>query len=468
MTQKVENELMNLESLERSILDRGKELLGNDIFPLDILANAMLDRSLHLMFGFSALIRESNMEKMIIIVFLKEFLKKVKIVIITSSFRRFLYGKNKANYYQFIILLICISLILSCKKSPVEPPQFQSLKENIDALADKYVKVGATIGVINKQQKKEIFFYGTKSINTTEPPDANTVFDIGSITKTFTAILAADRYSTGNIQDDTVGHYLPDTVSMPAKNGIEITFLHLLSHTSGMPRTPHETGSAYPLPPGYDVENPYAAYTTQQVYNYLTYYCELLFTPGTWWEYSNTGYGLVGHILGLVDGTSYETVLTRDIFTVLEMNNSSLFLTDVQISNQALGHNSNKKNVPFYTANDIFQGAGMIKSSLNDMFKYLEANMGLNNTPLRNAMDLTYQKVMHQGSMGEQGMAWFILTLDDGQKIIYSAGGTNGHSSFIAFNQEKLTGAIVLLNFNMHDGTSIEMGKEIMKAIMKY
>jgi CubicO group peptidase (beta-lactamase class C family) len=276
-------------------------------------------------------------------------------------------------------------------------------------------------------------------------------------------------YLKGNFQDEIVEHYLPSNkVTIPKKDGIEITFAHLLTHTSGLPRSPCMEGSPYPLPPGYDIENPYAAYTTEQVYDYLTNYCTLDFTPGTWWEYSNTGVGLVGHILGLIDGTSYETVLTRDIFNVLDMNNSSLFLTDQQKTDMALGHDRNKKMVPFFTANDIFQGAGMIKSSLNDMFKYLEANMGLVDTPLRNAMDLTHQRQMHQGSMGDQGLAWFILDLDDGQQIIYTGGDTNGHSTYMAFNKTESTGAIILLNCSMHDNTNLTMGPEIMKAIMKY
>ncbi len=376
--------------------------------------------------------------------------------------------KIQKFFLRFFFLIVIISFS-ACKDDDLNPePKYANLEKEIDAIAAKYVKVGAVVGVIDKQQEDHIFSYGTKSIGTIDPPDASTVFDIGSITKTFTAILATEMYIKGVIQDDTVGHYLPNEVILPSKDNVEITFVHLLTHTSGMPRTPHEAGSNYPLPPGYDIENPYAAYTTEQVYDYLTNYCELEFTPGTWWEYSNTGVGLVGHVLGIIDGTSYQTILKRDVFDVLGMSNSSLFLTDNQKLNMALGHETNNKIVSFYTANDIFQGCGMIKSSLNDMFKYLKANMGLVNTSLRDAMELTHQKVMHQGSMGDQGLAWLILELDDGQKIIYSGGNTNGHSAYIAFNKSKSTGAIILFNSSNHDGANLSMGAEVMKAILKY
>jgi CubicO group peptidase (beta-lactamase class C family) len=101
---------------------------------------------------------------------------------------------------------MCIIIISGCNKddTPTSPP-IGSLEEEIDQIANQYLKVGAIIGIINKQQERIIFSYGTKSINNTEPPDANTVFEIGSITKTFTATLAADMFLKGNISDDTVG-----------------------------------------------------------------------------------------------------------------------------------------------------------------------------------------------------------------------------------------------------------------------
>jgi CubicO group peptidase (beta-lactamase class C family) len=378
---------------------------------------------------------------------------------------------RKVVFTVKIFCLIFIIVFSGCDKEKTPTgPQFNSLEEEIDNLANHYVKVGAMIGIINKQQEKLVFSYGTKSINNNVPPDANTVFDIGSMTKTFTTTLLADMALKGVIDlSDTVGFYLPDgQVTMPTYDGVEITFGHLATHMSGIPRTPHETGSTYPLPNGYNLLDPYAAYTTEHIYDYLTNYCILEFKPGTWWGYSNTGMGLLGHTLGLIDGTSYESILTRNIFNVLNMQNSSLFLTVQQMSNQAHGHDSNRNIVPFFTANDIFQGCGMIKSTLNDLFKYLEANMGLVETPLREAMDLAHQPQMHQGSMGDQGLAWYILELDDGQEVTYSGGDTNGHSAYIGFNKSESTGAIVLLNCSMHDGTNLNLGAAILKAINKY
>lgn len=371
---------------------------------------------------------------------------------------------------SFLYLVVTLIFLSSgCNNEDDSPhPPIINLEDEINQIAGQHLKVGLAIGIIDNQQIKHVFSYGSKSIDRQDPPDANTVFDIGSMTKTFTATLIALKYLEGDYEDDTVSHYLPtDQVTLPTWNGREIRFIELATHTSGLPRTPHVEGSNFPHPPGFDPDNPYDAYTTAQVYDYLSHYCQLEFEPGTWWGYSNTGYGLLGHIAGLVDSSSYEVVLTREIFQELEMNNSSLFLTEDQLSNCVSGYNADMKKMPYYTAQDIFQGAGFIKSTMNDLFNYLEANMGLRNTSLREAMDLAHQPQMHQGSMGEQGLGWFILDLDDGQRVIYTGGDTSGQSAYLGFNKTSSTGVIILSNYAMH-GDQLSMGAEIMQAIAKY
>ena len=101
------------------------------------------------------------------------------------------------------------------------------------------------------------------------------------------------------------------------------------------------------------------------------------------------------------------------------------------------------------------------------MFKYLEAQMGLTYNSLANAINLTHQPVLHQGSYGDQGIAWYILELDDGQEILWTGGDTQGHSSYLAFNKMRSTGVIILTNCSLH-GVQISMGQKIMKAILKY
>jgi CubicO group peptidase (beta-lactamase class C family) len=204
------------------------------------------------------------------------------------------------------------------------------------------------------------------------------------------------------------------------------------------------------------------------MYDYYSNYCNLLFTPGARWEYSNSGMGLLGHIIGLVDSSDYETVLYKEIFDELEMDNSSLFLTQNQKKNVATGYNKSLNPLPEFTARDIFQGAGFIKSSLADMLRYLEAQMGLLQTPLYGAMKNCQQPQFEIDYFGEQCFGWYKLHLEDGQEITYCGGNTIGFGSYLGFNESLSTGVILWYNADFDDGANLTLGPLILKAIQKY
>lgn len=111
---------------------------------------------------------------------------------------------------------------------------------------------------------------------------------IASITKTFTATLLADAVANGTLGlHDEVQDYLPaDKVTMPTYNGAQISFWHLATHTSGLPRNFSDN---YPLPSGVSPEDPFNHITAENVYDYLTNYVALTRAPGSQYEYSNFG-----------------------------------------------------------------------------------------------------------------------------------------------------------------------------------
>src|SRR5208283_4407870 len=117
--------------------------------------------------------------------------------------------------------------------------------------------------------------------------DGDTVFEIGSITKVFTALLLADMAQRGEVAlTDPVSKYLPKGVKMPGRNGHAIMLQDLATHTSGLPRLPSNMKPK-------DFMNPYADYTPELLYQFLSSY-ELPRDPGSKWEYSNLGAGLLG------------------------------------------------------------------------------------------------------------------------------------------------------------------------------
>jgi CubicO group peptidase (beta-lactamase class C family) len=358
------------------------------------------------------------------------------------------------------LLIAAIATTISYLAQPA------TLTEAIDRLAEEHVEVGAMIAVVRPGETL-VLSYGTKRFGTVDPPDRHTLFEIGSITKTFTSTLFAQRMLDGTLKpDDLAQDYLPaDQVTLPTRNGTGITLIQLATHRSGLPKQIQT--SDYPKPPGYNGRNFYAAYTTDHVYDYLTNYCSLESTPGSNWMYSNTSAGLLGHIIGLIDGTSYETVVTREIFDVLGMENSSLFLTQAQKENLALGHDSSRKVRPNYTAQDIYQGAGFVKSSLDDMLVYLKANLGTMPTPLTNAMEYAHEPRFLVDYWGESGLDWYTKQMDDGQVVTYKGGRTGGYGAYIAFNKSASTGTVVLMNHSV-SGRAMVLGESVQKAIARF
>ena len=137
-------------------------------------------------------------------------------------------------------------------------------------------------------------------------PDIDTVFEIGSITKVFTALLLADMVLRGVVAwDEPVARLLPASVHVPRFGERQITLLDLATHTSGLPRMP---SNFHPADPG----DPYADYTVGQLYDFLDD-TMLSRTPGTAYEYSNLGYGLLGHALARRSGSGFEELVRARI-----------------------------------------------------------------------------------------------------------------------------------------------------------
>jgi D-alanyl-D-alanine-carboxypeptidase/D-alanyl-D-alanine-endopeptidase len=375
-----------------------------------------------------------------------------------------------------LILFFSFLMLAGCKKDNGTGLQFGNFTEEFEYLVDQYVRMGAAIGIIDKQQDELEYYFGTLSRFNGNPPDRHSIFEVGSITKTFTATLLAQMILDGKIHlEDEAEPYLTNgQVSMPVWDGTNITIKNLATHSSGLPRKPQDSNQ--PLPTGYNPYDPYAAYDAQYVYEYLSTYCQLQFEPGTRYLYSNTGMGLVGHIVGLVDHCNYETLVNREIFDPLGMEETSLFIGG-QVSNLAPGHDESLDSVENYTAKDIFQGAGFIKSSLGDMMIYLKAQMGLIETALEDAMKLTQQSHFDVGGVTYNdregyyhlsiGLAWHIDVLPEGYTFHWHGGRTNGYMAYMGFDLSAMTGVVILCNQSDPD-VIIRFGEDVLKAVNRY
>jgi serine-type D-Ala-D-Ala carboxypeptidase/endopeptidase len=232
-------------------------------------------------------------------------------------------------------------------------------------------------------------------------------------------------------------------MNLPQRNERSITLQDLATHTSGLPRMPSNF-----VPK--DAANPYADYNQELLRQFLSGYA-LSRDIGAQYEYSNLGAGILGFALARKAGMDYEA-LVRDRITgprLLDMPDTRLVMTDSMKARLATGHNGllwPVANWDFPPATSTFAGAGGLRSTVNDMLKFLAANLGLIKTPLAPAMAAMIANPRPTGRPNTTiGLAWHILTTNDRQ-IVWHNGGTGGYRSFIGFDPKARVGVVVLGN----------------------
>ncbi len=342
-----------------------------------------------------------------------------------------------------VTLFLLCPLVFAQSTSPKPAPAAAaSAAEDVRKIlvdrVDLYRKsVGIVVGTIGPQGSK-IYSYGKPAKDSSAILDGDTVYEIGSMTKVFTSLLLADMVQRGEVKlDDPVSKYLPDTVKVPERNGRKITLLDLSTQSSGLPRMPNNFKPKDPL-------NPYADYTVEQMYAFVSGY-ELTRDIGSKYEYSNLGVGLLGHALALRAGMDYEKLVQTRILGPLKMSDTGITLTPEMRSHLAHGHTAALAPTPNWDLPTL-AGAGALRSSVNDMLKFLGDNIGLTQTPLAPAMKSMLDVRKPTGAPNlEIAMAWHILT-KEGEQIIWHNGGTGGYHTFMGFDPKTRTGVVVLSN----------------------
>lgn len=268
-------------------------------------------------------------------------------------------------------------------------------------------------------------------------PDARTVFEIGSVTKTFTALLLAQQIRQGKATLDTpVTSWLPGW-KIPSRSGKPITLGLLAEQYSGLPRLPTNLGAV-------SLVNPYAHYGAEQLRAFLAGYA-LPRDPGAKYEYSNLGFGLLGYALATHAGLGYSALLERDVLQPLGMDSTATEPTAPLRARLAPGHGITGQPTGNWQWRDALAGAGTLLSDGSDMLKYLEANMGDGvKTPLAMAMKLA-QTTHRPSPMGHIGLAWMTTPTPDGE-VVWHNGASGGYSSFIGFTADGRRGVVLLAN----------------------
>jgi serine-type D-Ala-D-Ala carboxypeptidase/endopeptidase len=311
-----------------------------------------------------------------------------------------------------------------------------AIKDKADALAAKYLAsgsggVGLVIGVIDGDRRM-ILAYGETVKGNGQKPRTNTIFQIGSVTKVFTATLLA-IYAEKNVVNysDPLQKYVP--IPVPTKGGRKITLFDLATHYSGLPKT--VTATTGPT----SVEQAYTILKTTK----------LLSKPGDTWAYSNLGFGFLA--LAVADAASnprWASLIEKDIAKPLNLVDTRAVELNVPPPERAAqgyttAGNPTESTMPGWPA---LGGAGELYSTPDDMMKFLSFNMGLTQTPLNSLLpDLHKSWRPVTGQAGRtQGLGWNIL--ETKTRTVWKNGTTPGFQSYIGFCKGKKSGVFVLSN----------------------
>jgi D-alanyl-D-alanine-carboxypeptidase/D-alanyl-D-alanine-endopeptidase len=299
--------------------------------------------------------------------------------------------------------------------------------------------VGVVVGVLRDGQIW-VMGSGTAGPGGPSPPAANTIFEIGSVTKVFTATLLAAMVEDGLLGlDDPLQRYLPAGVDLPVR-GRPITLADLATHTAGLPRLPH----GFVLRSLRHRRNPYAWLTVDDLYAGLPS-TRLRREPGGRPRYSNLGYGLLGHVLAVRAGRSYEQLVEERICHPLELEDTRVSVPAAARGRFAQGHDRRGRPVPHWDLAAL-AGAGALRSTVADLLAFLRLQLGEGEPALARAAALTHApRARHRGVA--VGLGWTRLPLlgtDD--ELLFHNGGTGGFRSFAGFAPAAGTAVVVLSN----------------------
>jgi serine-type D-Ala-D-Ala carboxypeptidase/endopeptidase len=302
---------------------------------------------------------------------------------------------------------------------------------------------GMVVGVVDEQGAR-VFAAGKLDNGSDDKVTGDTLFEIGSATKTFTALLLLEMADRGEVRlDDPVAKYLPADVKVPSRNGKQITLGNLATQDSGLPfNADNHTGK--------DWGERFATYSIPRMYDFLGRF-ELTQDPGEKFQYSNIGMGVLGHALAQRAGQTYEQLIIERICRPLGMQSTCVTVGPELKSQPAIGHEENGDRSAALELPAI-EGAGALRSTANDLLKYVSAQLGLTETPLNPLMEKSHTVCHNDGIVhdfrGNTAMPWYDegVYSPPGAKLLGHAGGTIGYNSFIGLDLGHHRGVVVLTN----------------------
>ncbi len=318
--------------------------------------------------------------------------------------------------------------------------------------------IGLVVGVVDPSGT-QVFGFGHRRLGA-PPPDGQTIFEIGDVSRTFTTLLLermAERRQVSLTQP--LRDLLPDSVSVPTWHDQTITLEQLATDRSGLPPTPpNRSRSPLEWCPPYD--DPYAGYREKLLHRFLSGY-DLTRPPGSRIEPSTLGIGLLAHALTRVARARFDTLVTSEITDRLGMSDTRVAPSPAAADRMAAGYVVGRWGYgrwrlasPAHRWNyGALTGAGGLGSTANDLLAYLQAQLGLKSSDLAFAMEETRRPRYRGRGLEAVGRGWSVrLPSPAGESVgavTWCHGGTGGMRSWIGMDEARRVGVVVLANSSM-------------------
>ncbi|HAV4520095.1 TPA: ADC family extended-spectrum class C beta-lactamase [Acinetobacter baumannii] len=382
------------------------------------------------------------------------------------------------QFKKISCLLLSPLFIFSTSIYADNTPKDQEIKKLVDQnfkpLLEKYDVPGMAVGVIQNNKKYEMY-YGLQSVQDKKAVNRSTIFELGSVSKLFTATAGGYAKNKGKISfDDTPGKYWKELKNTPID---QVNLLQLATYTSG----------------NLALQFPDEVQTDQQV---LTFFKD--WQPknpiGEYRQYSNPSIGLFGKVVALSMNKPFDQVLEKTIFPALGLKHSYVNVPKTQMQNYAFGYN--QENQPIrVNPGPLDAPAYGVKSTLPDMLSFIHANLNPQKYPadIQRAINETHQGFYQVNTM-YQALGWeefsypaTLQTLLDSNseqivmkpnkvtaiskepsvKMYHKTGSTNGFGTYVVFIPKENIGLVMLTNKRIPNEERIKAAYAVLDAIKK-
>lgn len=324
------------------------------------------------------------------------------------------------------------------------------IQENINNAYKKDKLPGIFVGILDEGERR-YFTAGFARPDSKTIFDSTTVFEIGSITKTFTAYVLMQVLQENKISENAlVLNYLPEEVQQNKKLA-HISFLSLMNHTSGLPRLPNNITLLN--------KAPYDDYTAEKLFAFLST-CNP--KPDGNSNYSNLGAGLAGVLAQRISGKTFNQLIEKYITIPFKMGNAPVN----NAANTSQGYFSASEKTAYWNM-DVLAPAGGLQYNTSQVLTYLQ-NMSMPPATgnAKQVVDkLTTNSIALTPQLGV-GLGWHIFDYNTLQPIYWHNGGTFGFSTFCAFAKDKSKAVVVVINQFNKNGIGDRLGITIIKRML--